>query len=293
MLGKRENLESATVKGDEVLFNEPVPCQDELIDADSQKGAHLVIGVKRQAVSVGDEHQEQVEQKFTVTEGVEKPLFEETVLDKSETAGDLTDPVGTKDHFSHHGLRSPLWRTLKRKKTSSPSSPFLQEVGKCAESGSIEEISSPSLQDRLWQESGGNIPVLRDKEILTSPSLQEIADPGAFGHGASAGVDCVLRTEGSSPCISDSNPGFVPSSTGGFPVGSCGSPGRSSSSHSASAVCADAGTLACRSTGGSLRGDREQKIFGRWDSRTGSSGSWFLPPGQNHDIIPRADTGEE
>jgi hypothetical protein len=90
MLGKRENLESETVKGDEVLFNEPIPCQDELVDADSQKGAHLVIGVKRQAVSVGHEHQEQVEQKLTACESVEKPLFEETVLDESETAGDLT-----------------------------------------------------------------------------------------------------------------------------------------------------------------------------------------------------------
>jgi hypothetical protein len=119
----------------------------------------------------------------------------------------------------------------------------LQEVGKCSESGSIEEISSPSLQDRFWQESGGNILVLRDKEGLTRPSLQDRDDPGAFGPGAFAGADCVLRTEGSSPGISDSNRGFVPSSIGGFPAGSCGSPGRSSSSRSASAVSETAGTL--------------------------------------------------
>jgi hypothetical protein len=67
----------------------------------------------------------------------------------------------------------------------------LQEVGKCSESGSIEEISGPSLQDHLLQESGGNILVLRDKGDLTRPSLQDRDDPGAFGHGTFAGDDCV------------------------------------------------------------------------------------------------------
>jgi hypothetical protein len=291
--GQRENLECAAVKGDEVLFDEPIPCQDELIDRDSQKGAHFVIGVKRQAVPVGHEHQEQVEQKFTVGEGVEKTLFEEPVLDESEGASDLTDPLGTKDDFLHHVLPPPLSRTLRRKKTTSLSSPFLQEVGKCSESGSIEEISSPSLQDRYWQESGGNTLVLRDKDGLTRPSLQDCCDPGAFGPEAFAGDDCVLRTEGSSPGISESNRGSVPSSTGGFPAGSCSSPGRSSSSRSASAVSETAGTPSYCNIGGSLHGDREQRAVGSWDWRTGSSGSWFLPPGQNHDLIPRADTGEE
>jgi len=78
MQGKGENLEGATVKGDEVLFNELIPCQDELVDRDPQKGAHLVIGVKSQAVSVGDEHQEKIEHKLTVGEGVEKALFKES-----------------------------------------------------------------------------------------------------------------------------------------------------------------------------------------------------------------------
>jgi hypothetical protein len=293
VLGQREDLEGAAIKGDEVLSNEPVPGQDELIDRDSQKGAHLVIGVKRQAVSVGHEHQEQVEQKFTVGEGEEEALFEEAMLDKSEGASDLTDPVGTKDDFFHHGLRPPLSRTLKRKKTASPSSPFLQELGKCAESESIEEISGPSLQDRLWQESGGNTLVLRDKEGLTRPSLQDIDDFGAFGLEAFAGADYALRTEGSSPGISDSSRGFAPSSTGDFLADSCGSPPRSSSSSSASAVSATAGTPSCRNSGGSLRGDREQRAFGSWDWRTGSFESWFLPPRKNHDLIPSVNPGEE
>ena len=153
-------------------------------------------------------------------------------------------------------------------------------MGKYPESESIGEISSPSLQDRLWQESGGNILVLRDKEDLTRPSLQDCDDPGAFGLEASAGVDCVLRIEGSSLGISDSNRGSAPSSTGGFPAGFCGSPGRSSSSLSASAVSATAGTPSCRNIGGSLRGDRGQRAVGNWDCCTGSSGSWFLPPGE-------------
>jgi hypothetical protein len=135
------------------------------------------------------------------------------------------------------------------------------------------------LQDRFWQESGGKALVLRDKEGLTRPSLQDSDYLGAFGHGSSAGADCELRTGDSSPGISDSNPGFVPSSIGGFPAGSCGSPGRFSTSRSASAVSENAGTLACCNSGGSLCGDWEQKAVGSLDWRIGSSGSWFLPPG--------------
>jgi hypothetical protein len=103
----------------------------------------------------------------------------------------------------------------------------------------------------------------------------------------------VLRTEGSSPGISDSNSGFARSSIGGFPAGSGGSPGRSSSSRSASAASATAGTLSCCNSGDSLRRDREQKAVGSWDWRTGPSGSWFLPPGKNHDLIASFNAGEE
>ena len=202
------------------------------------------------------------------------------MLDKSEGAGDFTDPIGTKDDFFHHGLRPPLSCTLQGKRIASPSSPFLQEVGNYPESEGIGEILSPYLQDRLLQESDGNILVLRDKEDLTRPSLQDCDDPGAFGLEASAGVDCVLHTEGSSPGISDSNPGSAPSSIGGFPAGSCGSPGRSLFSRFASAVSATAGTPSCRNIGGSLREDRGQKAVGSWDCCTGSSGSWLPPPGE-------------
>ena len=52
----------------------------------------------------------------------------------------------------------------------------------------------------------------------SDPSLQDCCDTGAFGHGAVAGTCCVLPPEGSSPCVSDSNPDFVRSSTGGFPA---------------------------------------------------------------------------
>ena len=99
-----EELEGAAVKGDEVLVNESVPRQDELINTDPQKGADLLIAVERQSVSIGCEHHEQVEQKFMVGEAVEKALFEETMLDEAEGAGDFTDPVGTKNDFPYHGL---------------------------------------------------------------------------------------------------------------------------------------------------------------------------------------------
>jgi len=101
---QREELEGAAVKGNEVLVNEPIPGQDELINRDPQKGADLLIAVERQAVSIGCEHQEEVEQKFMVGEAVEKALFEKAMLDEAESAGDFTDPLGAKDDFSHHGL---------------------------------------------------------------------------------------------------------------------------------------------------------------------------------------------
>lgn len=292
-LGQGQDLEVTTVKGDEVLFNEAVPCQNELVDRDSQNGAHLFIRVKRQAVSVGHEDQEHVEQKFTVGEVVEKPLFEESMLDKPERAVNLTDPVGTNDDFFHHGLGPPFGRTLKRKKIESLSSPFLQELANDSESVSIEEISSPSLQDHFWQESGDKILVLRGKYDLTRPSLQDCRDPGAFGPGAFGGPCCVLYSQGSLLCIAENSRGFAPPRPDGSPAGSCGSPGRSSSSRSASAFYAADGTLACRNTGGSLLGDRERKAVGSWDWHTGFSVSWFLPPGKNHKHIDRFNTGEE
>jgi hypothetical protein len=289
--GQRQDLEVATVKGDEVLFNEPVPCQEELVDRDSQKGAHLVIGVKRQAVSVGHEDQKQVEQKFTVSEVIEKPLFEESMLDKPESTVNLTDPVGTNDDFFHHGLRPPLGHTLKRKKIENPSSPFLQELDNYSESENIDVISSPSLQDSFWQESGDNSLVLRGKYDLTRPSLQDCRDPGASGPGAFGEPYCVLRSQGSLPCISDSSRGFFLSRKCGFPADSYSSLGQCSSSLSASAVYGAADTLACGNTGDSLLGDRGRKLFGSWDWRTGSSVSWFLPPGKNHKVIDGFDTG--
>jgi len=102
--GQGEDLEGAAVKGDEVLVNEPVPCQDKLIDRDSHKGADCVIAVKRQAVTVAHQHQEQVEGTFMVGEGGEKAIFEEPMLDEAEGAGDLTNTVGTKDDVRYHGL---------------------------------------------------------------------------------------------------------------------------------------------------------------------------------------------
>jgi hypothetical protein len=114
--GQREDLKGAAVKGDEVLVNEPVPCQDKLIDRDSQKGADFVIAVERQAETIAYEHQEQVEGKFMVAEGVEKAIFEETMLDEAEGAGDLTNTVGPKDDFPYHGLQPPIGGKPKSKR---------------------------------------------------------------------------------------------------------------------------------------------------------------------------------
>jgi hypothetical protein len=58
VLRQREDLECAAVKGEEIFVNETIPCQDELIDADSQECADLVIAVEGQSVSVGHEDQE-------------------------------------------------------------------------------------------------------------------------------------------------------------------------------------------------------------------------------------------
>jgi len=207
-----------------------------------------------------------------LAQGVEKALPDEAVLNEAKGAGDLTDPLRTNDDLLHHGLRPPWWRSLNRKKAGKLSSPFLQEMGSHLESGNICWISRPSLQDPLWQESGGKCLELKDKKRLTRPFLQD--SPGVFGPALSAGADYAVRTQDDLPGISESSPGSALSSTGGFPSRLGGSPGPSSFSLAASAVSSVAGIRSCCSIVESLSGDRAEKVSGTSSWHTESSGAW-------------------
>lgn len=101
-----------------------------------------------------------------------------------------------------------------RENRKNPPGPSLQETGKSLESGNISEMTCPSLQDSLWQESGSNYLVLHEISCLTRPSLQDyecgVSCPVLF-----VGAGSVSHIPDVYPCIVASSPDSVPSSTAG------------------------------------------------------------------------------
>jgi len=138
----------------------------------------------------------------------------------------------------------------KRGKQESPSSPSLQEMGKSLESGNICEMTCPSLQDPIWQESDSNSLVSQKKSARTRPSLQDfegdVSCPVVF-----AEVGYVLHIADADSYIVANNPGSVPSSTAGRLADYLGSLGHFSSFAVARVFSGDSGNPSCYSIGDS------------------------------------------
>jgi hypothetical protein len=96
-----KNLEEGTVKGKEIFVDQAVPGQDVLINADSQQGTDLVVGIKGKSLSISDQDKENVQQKFMMTETGPETMPEKTVFNKGETAINGSDPV-TDKWISHN-----------------------------------------------------------------------------------------------------------------------------------------------------------------------------------------------
>jgi hypothetical protein len=115
-----------------------------------------------------------------------------------------------------------------REKRKNPPCPSLQDLGKGLESGNISEMTCPSLQDPLWQESGSNCLVLQEISSLARPSLQDL-EYGASCPFLFVGVGSVSHIPDVGPYIVASSPGSVPSSTAGHHAGYHGNPDHLSS----------------------------------------------------------------
>jgi hypothetical protein len=151
----------------------------------------------------------------------------------------------------------------------------------CLELGNICVITCPSLQDPLWQESGSNCLVLREKSALTRPSLQDF---GASCPAPFATAGYVQHIEDVGSCIVANNLCFALSNFAGR-LGDClGSLGHLSSFGVANFFSWHADNPSFHSIDDSLREDSDEKDACIGDLHIGSFGSWF-PSYGNHKPI--------
>jgi hypothetical protein len=169
-----------------------------------------------------------------------------------------------------------------REKRKNPPGPSLQDLGKSLESGSIFEMTRPSLQDSLWQESGSNLLILREISGLTRPSLQDleyaVSCPVLF-----VGAGSVSHIPDVGPYIVASSPDSVPSSTAGRHAGYLDTPDHSSSFPAANIFSEHADNLFYDSIDDYGHEGLEEKVACRQDWHIGSSRSWF-PSNGNHKL---------
>ena len=107
-LGKRQHLKQMPIKCDEVFFDQRISSIGVLIGEDSKDGADLVVAVVGEAISIGDEHQEHVEQQFMMIEAGPEAVAQEPVLYERETACDLSHSMRTERLFLVGHGRAPF-----------------------------------------------------------------------------------------------------------------------------------------------------------------------------------------
>jgi len=117
-------------------------------------------------------------------------------------------------------------------------------------------ITSPSLQDFLYQKLRHNSLLLGHICGFTNPSLQALKS-GVFYPVPSAKYDFVSHIPGFGPCISPSNQDFAPASTVCCPFGPAGILDHSSFFGAAKVFSSHAGNLTGCSTDGFLPEDSE------------------------------------
>ena len=145
-------------------------------------------------------------------------------------------------------------------------------------------LTSPSLQDFLYQKLRYNSLLLGHIFGFTNPSLQALKS-GVFYPVPSAKYDFVSHIPGFGPCISPSNQDFAPASTAGCPFGPAGILDHSSFFGAAKVFSSHAGNLAGYRIDGFLHEDSEQRDVYSFCLHIGSFGPWLPPPGENHNLI--------
>jgi hypothetical protein len=92
--GQREHLKEVAIKGDEVLLEERITGDKVVIERELQQGTDLIEALGGQAVAVGHQDQQDVQQPLMVREAGPKAIAYEAMLKESKAAGDLADPLG-------------------------------------------------------------------------------------------------------------------------------------------------------------------------------------------------------
>jgi hypothetical protein len=101
-MGQRKHLEHVTIEGDQAFLDQGVPGKQVLINTKTQKTAHFVVAVKAKPFAVTGQHQKQVKYKLMMGKALKKAIPEETMLQKSKAALNLTDPIWTKRSSLNH-----------------------------------------------------------------------------------------------------------------------------------------------------------------------------------------------
>jgi hypothetical protein len=106
--GQGEHLEKLPVKGDEVLFYEPIPGLKIIFQGNPKERADFVVTIEREPVTVSRQNQKEIKEHLMMVEAHQKTVPEEPVFDKSKTSADLPDALMTQDHFVDHDLSPPF-----------------------------------------------------------------------------------------------------------------------------------------------------------------------------------------
>jgi hypothetical protein len=160
----------------------------------------------------------------------------------------------------------------------------LQELAIYLDSIEFLAITSPSLQDLLYQKLRHKHLFLANIFGFTNPSLQAL-NRGVFYPVPSAKHDFVSHIPGFGPCISPSNQDFAPASTVGSPFDPSDILDHSSFFDAAKVFSSHAGNLAGCRIDGFLPEDSQQKDVCSFYLHIGFFGPWLPPPGENHNLI--------
>ena len=153
----------------------------------------------------------------------------------------------------------------------------MQELAMQSESIGFSALTSPSLQDFMYQKLRHN-PLLSVHIFgFTNPSLQALKC-GVFCPVPFAKSDFVSHIPGFGPGISPSNQDFAPASTVGSPFGPGDIPDHSSFFDAAKAFFSCVDNLAGCRIDGFFPEDSEQRDACIFDLHIGSFGPWLPPP---------------
>jgi hypothetical protein len=96
LLRQRKNLKESAVECQEILVYKVISGQDISININGELRAYFIVGVERQTIPVCHQDKEEIQQQFFMAKAGPEAMPEETMLNKGETAINLSDSVADK-----------------------------------------------------------------------------------------------------------------------------------------------------------------------------------------------------